>query len=155
MEIVIGVVLILITLLLLLVILVGIFYFIDLFLDLPYVATQKHKIETIIKLAQIKKGLQGVKASELSSLATMKLARVHGCKECNETGYKGRIGLFEVMLVGGDTEEFILQKPAVSALRKFAIAKGMTSVYQDGLLKIIQGLTTLEEVVRTTGREKS
>ncbi|KKR47663.1 MAG: hypothetical protein UT84_C0059G0009 [Candidatus Curtissbacteria bacterium GW2011_GWA1_40_16] len=56
MEIVIGVVLILITLLLLLVILVGIFYFIDLFLDLPYVATQKHKIETIIKLAQIKKG---------------------------------------------------------------------------------------------------
>ena len=56
MEIVIGIVLILITLLLLLVILVGIFYFIDLFLDLPYVATQKHKIETIIKLAQIKKG---------------------------------------------------------------------------------------------------
>ena len=110
---------------------------------------------TVSELAQIKKGLQGVKASELSSLATMKLARVHGCKECNETGYKGRIGLFEVMLVGGDTEEFILQKPAVSALRKFAIAKGMTSVYQDGLLKIIQGLTTLEEVVRTTGREKS
>lgn len=56
MEIFLGTLLIIIVFLLLIVILMGIFYFIDLFLDLPYVATQKHKIETIIKLAQIKKG---------------------------------------------------------------------------------------------------
>jgi len=56
MEILIGTVLITITLLLLAIVLMGIFYAIDLFLDLPYVATQKHKIETIIKLASIKKG---------------------------------------------------------------------------------------------------
>ena len=56
MEILIGTVLITITLLLLAIVLMGIFYTIDLFLDLPYVATQKHKIETITKLAQIKKG---------------------------------------------------------------------------------------------------
>lgn len=56
MEIIIAAILILVTLALLLVIVAGIFYLVDFFMDLPYVATQKHKIETIIKLAQIKKG---------------------------------------------------------------------------------------------------
>ena len=108
------------------------------------------------ELAQIKRGLQGMKEAESSlSPKALKLARVQGCPECNATGYRGQIGLFEVMPMNGAMEEFILQKPAASALRKFAIAQGMTPLYQDGLLKVMQGITTLEELARVTGKERT
>ena len=108
------------------------------------------------ELAQIKKGLQGIKDAKVPSLSpTLKLARPQGCKECNSTGYKGRIGVFEVILVDGAFEEFILTKPSTASLRKFAIKQGMTTMYQDGLLKVVQGITTLEELLRTTGEEET
>ena len=108
------------------------------------------------ELAHIKKGLQGIKDAQIPSLPpTLTLARPQGCKECNSTGYKGRIGVFEVILVDGALEEFILTKPSAAALRKFAIKQGMTTMYQDGLLKIVQGVTTLEELLRTTGEEET
>ena len=108
------------------------------------------------ELAQIKKGLQEIKDAQVPSLpSTLNLARPQGCKACNSTGYKGRIGVFEVMLVDSALEEFILTKPSTAALRKFVIKQGMTTMYQDGLLKIVQGMTTLEELLRTTGEEKT
>lgn len=108
------------------------------------------------ELAQIKKGLQGVKDTQVPPLPpTLKLARPQGCTECNSTGYKGRIGAFEVILVDGAFEEFILTKPSTAGLRKFAIKQGMTTMYQDGLLKVVQGMTTLEELLRTTGEEET
>src|SRR3989344_237246 len=111
---------------------------------------------TALELAQIKRGLQEMKGSETSlSPKTLQLARIQGCPECNGTGYKGQIGLFEIMLMSGAMEEFILQKPAASALRKFAIEQGMIPLYQDGLLKVINGVTTLEELARVTGKGKT
>jgi type II secretory ATPase GspE/PulE/Tfp pilus assembly ATPase PilB-like protein len=111
---------------------------------------------TAEELAQIKKGLQGIKDAQVSSLPpTLKLARTQGCKECNSTGYKGRIGVFEMILVDGALEEFILTKPSTAALRQFVIKQGMTTMYQDGLLKIVQGVTTLDELLRTTGEEET
>ena len=108
------------------------------------------------EIAQIKKGLQGIKDAQVPSLPpTLQLARPQGCSKCNSTGYKGRIGVFEVMLVDGALEEFILTKPSTAALRKFVIKQGMTTMYQDGLLKIVQGVTTLEELLRTTGEEET
>ncbi len=110
---------------------------------------------TVEELAQIKKGLQGIKEAQfpIPSL-TLKLARPKGCEECNATGYKGRIGVFEVIVVDSAMEEFILKKPSGSALRKFAINQGMTPMYQDGIIKVIQGLTTIEELIRITGKEE-
>ncbi len=108
------------------------------------------------EFAQIKKGLQEVQDASIPVLSSsLKLARTQGCKECNSTGYKGRIGVFEVIVVDSATEEFILQKPSSSSLRKFAIKHGMTPMYQDGLLKVLQGLTTIEELIRITGEEKT
>jgi len=108
------------------------------------------------EIAQIKKGLQGIGAAQIPAISpALKLATPQGCKECNSTGYKGRIGIFEVILVNSAFEEFILTKPSTSALRKFAIKEGMTTMYQDGLIKILQGATTLEELLRATGEEET
>lgn len=74
-----------------------------------------------------------------------------GCEDCNFTGYRGRIGIFEVLLVDPEMEKFILSEPSISALKEKAIEKGMITMYQDGLIKVLEGITTIDEVERITG----
>src|SRR6266850_4531221 len=76
--------------------------------------------------------------------------RGKGCEKCNNTGYKGRIGLYEVMEVNDDIRELILIGASSLELRKKAIEDGMITLRESGLHKIRAGLTTLEEVVRET-----
>jgi type II secretory ATPase GspE/PulE/Tfp pilus assembly ATPase PilB-like protein len=71
-----------------------------------------------------------------------------GCKNCNFTGYRGRIGIFEAFLVDDEMENFILKEPSISALKEMAVKKGMVTMYQDGILKVLEGITTIEEVER-------
>jgi general secretion pathway protein E len=71
-----------------------------------------------------------------------------GCPRCNNTGYKGRVGVFEVFLVDDEMENFILSNPSSVDLKKKAIEKGMTTMYQDGLIKVLEKETTLEELER-------
>ena len=78
----------------------------------------------------------------------LKIPRAQGCKFCNSTGYKERIGIFEFFLVDDEMENFILKSPSVSDLRKKAQKKGMILMREDGLIKVLQGITTLEEVKR-------
>ncbi len=73
-----------------------------------------------------------------------------GCEFCNQTGYKGRIGIFEVLPVEGEVENLIIKKAPASDIEKAAVEAGMTTMKQDGVLKAINGLTTLEEVWRVT-----
>ncbi len=73
-----------------------------------------------------------------------------GCDECNKTGYKGRIGIFEVLSVNPNIQRLILERAGTNDLQKQAITDGMTTMIQDGLLKCFDGLTTLEEVWRVT-----
>src|SRR5262249_2682542 len=75
-----------------------------------------------------------------------------GCSACNGTGYKGRVGLYEVMEVTDDMRELILIGASGLELRKKAIEQGMLTLRQSGLEKIRQGLTTIDEVVRETVR---
>jgi type IV pilus assembly protein PilB len=89
----------------------------------------------------------GFSADEASKLKTYK---GKGCATCNNTGYKGRIGLYEVMEVGDDIRELILIGASALELRKKAIDDGMITLRESGLHKIRNGLTTLEEVVRET-----
>jgi type II secretory ATPase GspE/PulE/Tfp pilus assembly ATPase PilB-like protein len=77
-----------------------------------------------------------------------KIPRKVGCKNCNFTGYRGRIGIFEAFLIDDEMENFILKEPSISALREMAIKKGMITMYQDGILKALEGITTTEEVER-------
>ncbi len=73
-----------------------------------------------------------------------------GCDECNHTGYKGRIGIFEVLSVDDDLKAIILGNVSSETIRKKAIANGMITMIQDGILKALDGITTLEEVWRVT-----
>jgi type IV pilus assembly protein PilB len=73
-----------------------------------------------------------------------------GCATCNNTGYKGRIGLYEVMEVNDDIRELILIGASSLELRKKAIEDGMITLRESGLQKVRAGVTTLEEVVRET-----
>ena len=74
-----------------------------------------------------------------------------GCEVCNNTGYKGRIAIYELLAMEPEIEELILKQVGETALHKYAIERGMTTMQQDGILKIIDGLTTVEEIESTTG----
>ena len=76
------------------------------------------------------------------------LVRTRGCQACGQSGYRGRLGLHEV-LEGTDTmQELIKKKAEVSKIRELATKEGMTTLKQDGILKVMQGLTDLQEVRR-------
>lgn len=71
-----------------------------------------------------------------------------GCNECGGTGYKGRIGAYEVLPVTQTIAKLVLEHPDSASLEKQAIAEGMITIMQDGYLKVLQGVTTLEEILR-------
>src|ERR1700722_9486514 len=73
-----------------------------------------------------------------------------GCEKCNNTGYKGRVGLYEVMEIGEELRELILVGASGLELRRKAIEEGMITLRMSGLRKVKDGLTTIEEVVRET-----
>ena len=111
--------------------------------------------ETISKelFEQIKKDLEGLpKGVDMPELKPdMKIAKIKGCEKCNFTGYKGRIGIFEAMAIDDEMQDFILTSPSTSATEKLAIKKGMTTMKQDGLIKILKGVTTMDEIKRVVG----
>lgn len=78
----------------------------------------------------------------------VKLAKGKGDKECNGTGYLGRIGIFEVMPVSDKIEKLILSRASAGEIEKEAVAEGMITMKQDGYLKVLEGITTVEEVLR-------
>jgi len=73
-----------------------------------------------------------------------------GCDTCNRTGYKGRVGLYEVMEVNEQLREMILVGSSSAELRRKAVEDGMLTLRMSGLRKVKEGLTTIEEVVRET-----
>jgi type IV pilus assembly protein PilB len=73
-----------------------------------------------------------------------------GCEKCNNTGYKGRVGLYEVMEITEELRELILVGASGLELRRKAVEEGMITLRGSGLLKVKQGMTTVEEVVRET-----
>jgi type IV pilus assembly protein PilB len=74
-----------------------------------------------------------------------------GCSVCNHTGYKGRVGLYEVMPITPEIRSMILQGKSSDAIREKAIEQGMQTLKDDGIDKILQGVTTVEELMRETG----
>ena len=73
-----------------------------------------------------------------------------GCPECNETGYKGRQGLYEVMPITPSLREIILDRGNTTEIRQAAIEEGMLTLRQDGIRNVERGTTTIEEVLRET-----
>jgi type IV pilus assembly protein PilB len=73
-----------------------------------------------------------------------------GCERCNGTGYKGRVGLYEVMEITEELRELILVGASGLELKRKAVEDGMITLRRSGLRKVMDGVTTIEEVVRET-----
>jgi len=73
-----------------------------------------------------------------------------GCPLCNGTGYRGRTALGEILVFTKSIRELVLQKASAAEIEKKAVEEGMTTLYQSGLEKILQGVTTVEEILRVT-----
>ena len=80
----------------------------------------------------------------------IRLYQGKGCTVCHSTGYMGRIGIFEVMEISERIRKLIVEKADSDMIRKEAIAEGMATMQEDGLLKVSEGITTIEEVIRST-----
>lgn len=91
--------------------------------------------------------------NELGTLYTVqdnqvKLYRAKGCSECGDSGYEGRIGIFEVLLLSEKIVRLVLQKADSDTIEREAVAEHMITMKQDGYLKVLAGVSTVEEVLR-------
>jgi type IV pilus assembly protein PilB len=73
-----------------------------------------------------------------------------GCDKCNNTGYRGRLGLYEIMLFNDEIRELVMANASTNVLRSASVKNGMTLLRQNGLAAIYDGVTTIEEVVKET-----
>ena len=90
-------------------------------------------------------------AFELEGEAMIDVWEPVGCSRCRGSGYRGRVGLYEVMLVTEEIRSLIVRQASAAEVTKVAVAQGMRTLREDGLLKARQGLTSLAEVARVTG----
>jgi type IV pilus assembly protein PilB len=101
---------------------------------------------------KIKKFLEGLPSKvNKANYDGYKVYASVGCAKCNGIGYKGRVGVFEFLEGGGDLEKTILREASEVALREVAARQEMVTMQQDGILKVLEGKTTFEEVVGATG----
>jgi type II secretory ATPase GspE/PulE/Tfp pilus assembly ATPase PilB-like protein len=111
---------------------------------------------TSTDLEKLKKGLAGVKKEILPPAffdKNLKIPQAQGCDNCNNAGYRGRVGVYETFIVDDEMEKFILTSPSIVAMKDLAVKKGMVLMHQDGLIKVLEGITTIEEIERVTGEE--
>ena len=80
----------------------------------------------------------------------IKFTKGKGCEECRKEGYKGRVGIFEVLDISEEVGKLINSKATSEEIEKEAIKGGMTTMLEDGIIKAVQGVTTLEEIMRVT-----
>ncbi len=83
-------------------------------------------------------------------LKDAKFMKGRGCNSCQKTGYKGRIAVFEMMMLDSNVRELIFANATTAEIRKYAISRGMKTLYQDAIRKVLAGYSTFEEVARVT-----
>lgn len=97
------------------------------------------------QIKEIKKVLVGLK------IEIKKIYRANGCSQCSQTGYQGRIGIFEMISIDEEAEKLIGSSPSHTQVSAFMRKKGILFMKQDVLLKALEGITSLEEVERVVG----
>jgi type II secretory ATPase GspE/PulE/Tfp pilus assembly ATPase PilB-like protein len=101
---------------------------------------------------KIKKLLEALPSKvDKTPYANYKIYAPVGCTKCNGIGYKGRIGVFEFLIGGPDLETTILREASEVSLREVAARQEMVTMQRDGILKVLAGDTTFEEVSGATG----
>ncbi|MFH1769332.1 MAG: ATPase, T2SS/T4P/T4SS family [Parcubacteria group bacterium] len=105
----------------------------------------KCKVKKTLTPAEKKHLIETLPTTEISKYTTFYTAK--GCDECS-VGYKGRLGIYEVLEVDDEIREAIVKRENASTIKKIAIKNGMTTMVSDGLEKAAQGLTSVEEIIR-------
>jgi type IV pilus assembly protein PilB len=90
----------------------------------------------------------GYHESRLDDLEEVEFFRPHGCAACSTTGYRGRIGLYEVMPMSEEIERLTVDRASAEAVTVVAVEQGMQTLRDDGLEKAVSGLTSIEEIAR-------
>ncbi len=98
--------------------------------------------------------LQIARGLGLKSVADVKVYKGKGCPTCNQTGFFGRIAIYEFLPIDEDIKDLIVRKTPSSQIQKLAVSKGMRTLRQDGWQKVVAGMTTPEEVMKMTPAEK-
>ncbi len=113
---------------------------------------QEQEIDSDLKI-KIEKFLGRLPARVNKNFQEIKIFKQSdgGCEKCNNTGYKGRVGIFELFLMSPDLERLIAKEPVEAEIKELAFKQGMVSMQGDGILKTLRGVTTFEEVERMTG----
>jgi type IV pilus assembly protein PilB len=75
-----------------------------------------------------------------------------GCANCQKSGYKGRLGIFELMVMSNKLRELAFQGAATQDIRRAAVSQGMRVMFDDGVQKVLRGITTFDEVFRVSKR---
>jgi len=107
---------------------------------------QQLDIKSIMASLQKEKAIMDAK----KGLSSLLFYRGKGCKQCDNSGYKGRIGIYETLEITEPMSELILKKANRTEIKKQAESQGMLTVVEDGFIKAKNGITTIEEVVRVT-----
>jgi type II secretory ATPase GspE/PulE/Tfp pilus assembly ATPase PilB-like protein len=87
---------------------------------------------------------------EESAAKNAKFVEARGCKFCNESGYKGRVGIFEVLKATPQIQRLITNRASADEIRKLAREQGMKTLREAAVEKVLSGVTTAEEVIRVT-----
>ncbi len=98
---------------------------------------------------------QDISGETLAELGIKSSGDIHayhgtGCKECNGTGYRGRMGIYEILVIEDPIRNLILSKAGAQEIRETARENGMVMLREDGMDKVIKGQTTIEEIIRVT-----
>lgn len=107
---------------------------------------QQIDIEKIMRMLETKKIISSAK----QGIESLLFYRGKGCKQCSSMGYKGRIGIYEVLEITKEMAELILKKATQAELQKQADKQNMLSIIEDGFIKAKNGITTIEEIMRVT-----
>ena len=87
---------------------------------------------------------------DLTAAGVTHLYKANGCSNCNDTGYRGRSGIYELMMISDDIRQQVLRRVDSSSIKKTAIAQGMRTLLQDGARKVLSGITTSAELLSVT-----
>jgi len=90
------------------------------------------------------------KLQDILNSSNPTLLQSRGCDKCRQSGYSGRQALLEVLIPNDEIEQLVAKKASIAEFQKTAQAQGMITMEQDGLIKVLQGMTTVDEVWRVT-----
>ena len=108
--------------------------------EIPLEGESKKLVETIIQSVQDKSYLENLQKSSIWEAV--------GCDKCNKTGYKGRIGIFEAILIDESVENVIQENPSEREIKKATAHQGLLDMKQDGIIKALNGITSISELER-------